>query len=98
MAAKSRASVPGDGTTQTFTSMPTSSVDSTPTHATAATPGSSSTSRSTSKLEMFSPRRRIASRSRSTKKKSPASLRRKRSPVWNQPPSHARAVASGSLR
>ena len=52
---------------------------------------------STSKDEMFSPRRRIASFMRSTKKNCPSSPTRKASPVWNQPLRHALAVASGFL-
>ena len=50
---------------------------------------------STSNDEMFSPRRRIASFSRSTKRKAPSACRTTRSPVWNQPSRQASAVFSG---
>src|SRR6185503_9546438 len=82
-----------DGTTTSMTSSSPSSLG-TGIAAHSRTSGCALASDSTSNDEMFSPRRRIASFMRSTKKKLPSASRRKPSPVWNQPLRHTRAVAS----
>ena len=63
--------------------------------AVSATSGCLLTIRSTSKDEMFSPRRLIASFIRSWKKRNPFSSMWPRSPLWNQRLRNAVSVASG---
>ena len=66
--------------------------------ATAVTDGCWRRALSTSTAAMFSPERRMTFLRRSTKCNDPSGPRRTTSPVWNQPPAQASAVASGSLR
>ena len=53
---------------------------------------------STSMVEMFSPPEMTMSLARSRIWTYPSSCITARSPVWNQPPRNASAVASGALR
>jgi hypothetical protein len=53
---------------------------------------------STSAAAMFSPERRMMFFFRSTKISMPSAVWRTTSPVWNQPPRHASAVAASFLR
>ena len=85
---------PSRGTIATMTSSSASS-ERTGNAAASATSGCDSNTCSTSKDEIFSPRRRIASFIRSMKRKYPSASRTTRSPVWNHRLRHASTVFSG---
>ena len=94
-APRASSSYPGFSFTTASTSSSVSS-EGTPTTAVSSTASLSFSTCSTSHDEMFSPRRRIASLRRSTNVNQPSSSCLPRSPVWNQIPRNASAVAAGS--
>src|SRR4029079_4331696 len=91
------ASAPGASTTTATGTSPHRS-SGRPITATSTTAGCSYSTRSTSELAMFSPPDTIMSFSRSTMYTYPSPSLIPMSPVWNQPPRNAAAVASGSFQ